>query len=335
MATHSVNLSTEVRQRKRHPIRDLILARLAAGVVTLLVVTVVVFAATEVLPGNAAYAILGHNATPASLRALERQLGLDHSVPYQYWHWLSGLLQGHLGTSLASQVSVSTLVWPRVENSALLVVVAGFIGTALAVGLGLLAALRRDTLLDHVLCAILLAVTALPEFVVGMVFVLVFAAVTFHLFPAVSFIPPGQPPWQNVRILVLPIATLVVVIVPYIFRMMRASTIDALESEYVEVARLNGLSPRRVVLRHALPNAIPTTIQVIGLTWLYLAGGIVVVETVFDYPGVGQGLVSAVSDRDVPTIQFIVLLLAAFYVLMNLLTDVVSLAMTPRRRYPR
>jgi peptide/nickel transport system permease protein len=332
--------------RRAHPVRDLLVQRVAFGLLTLLAVSVVVFAATEVLPGNAAYAVLGHSATPASLHALEHQLGLDRSVAYQYWHWLSNLLQGHPGLSLvaggsslggggAAQESVASIVGPRLGNSAFLVAVSGVIGAVIGVGLGLLAAMRRDKLTDHSLSIVLLTVAALPEFIVGIIFVLLFASVVLHVLPGVSVLSPGEPPWQNLKLLILPVATLVVVTIPYTFRMSRAATIEALESDYVEMARLKGLSPVRVLLRHALPSAIAPTIQVIGLNFLYLAGGIVVVEFVFDYPGIGQGLVNAVSDRDIPTIQFIVVLLAAFYVFMNILTDVVALLASPRRRLAR
>jgi len=321
--------------RVAHPVRRLLLERVGLGVVTLFAVSVVVFAATQVLPGNAAYAVLGHSATPQRVHALEVQLGLDKPAVTQYWDWLSGLLTGHLGTSLANNEPVATLIGPRLVNSAALVVAAGIVGTLLGVGLGLVAAFRRDGLLDHALSVAALAVTSLPEFVVGIVLVILFAVVVSHLLPAVSVLPPGVPPWDDPRALVLPVATLVIVIIPYIFRMMRAATIEALESDYVEMAELKGLSRARILLRHALPNAIAPTIQVIGLNFLYLAGGIVIVEVVFDYPGIGQALVDAVSNRDIPTIQFIVVVLAAFYVVANILTDVVALLATPRRRAPR
>jgi peptide/nickel transport system permease protein len=326
--------------------RRLVVERVAFGLVTLLAVSIIVFAATEVLPGNAAYAVLGHTATPASLHALEHQLGLNQPAVSQYWHWLTGILQGHLGTSLvaggsglggggAASESVASLVGPRLVNSAFLVAVSGVIGTIVGIALGLWAALRRDKLTDHVLSVGLLTVAALPEFVVAILLVLVFASVVLHVLPGVSVLAPGQAPWQDLKLLVLPVATLVLVTVPYTFRMSRAATIEALESDYVEMARLKGLPTRRVLLRHALPNAVAPTIQVIGLNFLYLAGGIVVVEFVFDYPGIGQGLVNAVSDRDIPTIQFIVLMLATFYVFMNILTDVIALAASPRRRLAR
>lgn len=312
-------------------IRALVARRLVLGVVTLFVVSIVVFAATQVLPGNAAYAVLGHSATPQALKALEKQLGLDRSAVTQYWSWFSGLFQGHLGHSLANGESVGSLIGSRLENSAFLVLIAGTISTLVGVLLGLWAALRRDKPADHVLSVVLLALTSLPEFVVGIVLVLVLAVVVFHLLPAVSVINPGQAPWDALKLLILPVATLVIVTVPYLFRMVRGATIEALESDYVEMARLNGISPLRVLLRHALPNAIAPTIQVIGLNFLYLAGGIVVVEVVFNYPGIGQGLVDAVQDKDIPIIQFTVLVLAAFYVFVNIVTDVIALLATPRR----
>jgi len=318
-----------------HPIRDTLIKRGAIGILTLILVSILVFAATQILPGNAASAVLLNTATPARLHALEAQLHLNRPAVEQYWTWLVGILHGNFGSSLANGQSVGTLVGGRIVNSAVLVVLAGVIGTVLGVGLGVLAAARRDSALDHVLSVGALAITALPEFVVAVILVIIFAAVVWHLFPAVSVFVPGSAPWSNPSELVLPVATLVIVIVPYVFRMMRASMIDALESDYVQMAQLKGVPRWRILLVHALPNAIAPTIQVIGLNFLYLAGGVVVVEYVFNYPGLGQALVSAVSDRDIPQIQCIVLVLAAFYVAVNILTDVVSLAASPRRRLPR
>lgn len=323
------------RWRDDHPILWLTLTRALFGVITLLAVSVIVFAATTVLPGNAAKAILGQTATPARVRALQLELHLDHSVWYRYWAWLTSVLRGDFGTSYAARIPAWQVVGPRLANSAVLVLLAGVIGTIIGVGLGALAALRRGGRGDDALAVVSLGVTSLPEFVVGIGLVIVFATTFFHVLPAVSLVPPGSSAWQNPSVLVLPVATLVIVIVPYILRMTRAATIEALESDYLESARLKGLSPRRLLLVHALPNAIPPVVQVIGLNLLYLAGGIVVVETLFAFPGIGQGLVNAVDDRDVPVIQLTVLLLAAFYVFVNIVSDVVSLLASPRRRLPR
>lgn len=318
-----------------HPIRRLVVQRIVLGILTLFLVSIVVFAATQLLPGNAAYAVLGQTATPAQLRILEHQMGLDRPALDQYWSWLSGLLQGDLGRSLTARVPVSTLIWPRIVNSAAVVVTAGVIGTVLGVVMGLLAAIRRDKAIDHIFSVTTLGVTALPEFVVGVALIIALATNGVHLFPAVSPIPPGTQPWQEPSMLVLPTLTLVIVVIPYIFRMMRAATIEALESDYVEMARLKGLRNSAVLIWHALPNALPPTIQAVGLTLLYLAGGIVVVEVVFNYPGVGLALYNAVVEKDIPMVQTLVMLLAAFYVFVNIATDVIALIASPRRRVPR
>jgi peptide/nickel transport system permease protein len=226
-------------------------------------------------------------------------------------------------------------VLPRVLASAALVILAAVIGVTIGVVGGVLAASRRSGLIDQSMSLGTLIVTAMPEFVVALLLVVVFSTTVFRVLPAVSIITPGQSVLASPSQLVLPIATLVIVIVPYIFRMMRGAMLEALESDYVEMAQLRGQSVRRVLFVHALPNSLAPVIQVIGLTLLYLAGGIVVVEFVFNYRGLGQGLVNAVTTRDIPTIQFLVLLLAAFYVFVNIVTDVLVLLVSPRRRYPR
>lgn len=321
--------------RHAHPIRRLIGRRLGFGVLTLFLVSVVIFLATEVLPGNAAYAVLGRNANPARVRALEDTLHLNRGLFDQYWVWISGLFEGRLGDSLVNRQPVWSLVEPRLVNSAVLVLVTGVIGALLGMALGALAAVRKGGWFDQVTSLVLLAATSLPEFVVAIGLIIVFATVVWHLLPGVSLLPPGTYAWSEPKLLILPVATLVIVIVPYTMRMMRAAMVEALESDYVEMAELKGVPKWRIVLVHALPNALAPTIQVIGLGFLYLAGGIVIVENVFNYPGIGQGLVDAVNGRDVPVLQFIVVILAAFYVVMNIVTDVVALLVTPRRRIAR
>ena len=324
-----------VSRRAGHPFLDLLVRRLAIGIVTLFVIAVLVFLATEVLPGNAARAALGRNVTPVALHALEHRLGLDRSLVAQFWSWLSGILTGDLGTSLTSGEPVWGSTWPRLLNSAVLVAASGIIGTVAGVLLGALAALRRDRGFDQVSSVIALALTSLPEFVIGITLVILFATTVSHVLPAIALIPPGTYAWQVPKQLILPVATLALVIIPYIMRMTRASMIEALESDYVEMARLKGVPESQIVVRHALPNAIAPVIQVIGLNFLYLAGGIVVVEYVFNFPGIGTGLVAAVTARDIPVIQLIVLILTGFYILMNIVTDVIALLATPRRRIAR
>src|SRR5436309_6121861 len=335
VATASVPAAPAVSGREAHPILDLVGRRTAIGIVTLFVVSAVVFVATQVLPGNAAFAVLGRGANPARLHATERQLHLDRGLLEQYWIWLSGLFTGKLGTSLANGEPVWALVKPRLINSAVLVLVTGVIGSLLGVVLGAVAALRKDSWFDHVTSVAALAVTSLPEFVVAIGLVIVLSTVVWHVLPAVSLLPPGTYAWSQPELLVLPVATLVIVVVPYIFRMMRAAMVEALESDYVEMARLKGVPEWRIVGVHALPNAIAPTIQVIGLNFLYLAGGVVVVEYVCNFPGIGQGLVFAVDNRDIPVIQLIVVVLAAFYVCVNIVSDVIALLASPRRRIPR
>jgi peptide/nickel transport system permease protein len=305
------------------------------GVVTLAVVSMLIFWATEVLPGNAAYAVLGHNASPAEVHSLEVQLHLNRSVFAQYESWVTGLVTGDLGHSLADGRSVWSLVQPRLVNSAVLAVLAGLIGSTVAVLLGVLVAARKDSKLDDGVSGLALAVTALPEFVVAIALVILLSTVVWHVLPGVSVLPPGTYAWDQPKLLVLPVAALVIIVVPYIFRMTRAAMIEALDSDFCEMARLKGVPQWRLLLVHALPNALPPIIQVIALTFLYLAGGIVIVENAFAYPGVGQGLVNAVSARDIPVIQFIVLALAAFYIVVNIIADVAVLMLTPRRRVAR
>jgi len=306
--------------------------RLALGVLTLFAVSIVVFAATQALPGNAARAILGKQATPEALAALTRQLHLNESVFTQYTHWLGGVLTGNLGISAATQAPVSQLLSARIGNSGFLVLVAAIVAIPLSIALGVLMAVRRDKPADQVLSTASLVLAALPEFVIGIALVLLFATSVFHALPAVSLLAPGQHAWQDPNVVVLPAATLVLAVTPYISRIMRGSMIEVLQSEYVTMARLKGMSERTVIWRHAVPNAIVPAIQVAALQLAWMAGGVVVVEYVFDYPGIGSALISAVAERDVPTVQALALLIAGVYVVVNLLADVWTVLLTPRLR---
>jgi peptide/nickel transport system permease protein len=310
----------------------LLLRRIALGLLTLWLVSVLVFAATQVLPGNSATAILGKRATPERLAALEEQMHLDKPIPAQYGDWLSGIVRGDAGTSLASQQPVSDLLGDRVVNSAFLVLVAALVTVPLALALGVWAAIRRDRAADHVISGATLVLAAVPEFVIGIVLVVVFATGVLQLFPAVSMLPPGVRPWDDPASVVLVAATLVLAGTPYIARIMRASMIEVLESEYVQMARLKGLPERTVVLRHALPNALVPAVQVSALILAWMAGGIVLVEYVFSYPGVGTALVDAVDNQDIPVVQAVTLLAGAVYVTLNLCADVISVALTPKLR---
>jgi peptide/nickel transport system permease protein len=318
-----------------HPLRGIsgfIIRRVALGLLTLFVVSVIIFGATQALPSDPARAILGRNATPTSLAALREQLGLNRPVLDQYWSWLSGLLHGDLGTSLAASLPVSKLIHDPVINSAFLVLCAAIVSIPIAIGVGIWAAIKRDKVFDSTSSLLMLGLAALPEFVIGITLVILFGTVVFQWLPPTVILAPGQKPWTDMQQLILPIATLAIVVVPYITRFMRASMIEVLESDYVEMARLKGLPEREVVLRHALPNAIVPTIQAIALSLAYLAGGIVAVEFVFNYPGIGAKLVDAVSNRDMPVAQAISLLIASVYIFVNVAADVLSILVSPRVR---
>jgi peptide/nickel transport system permease protein len=309
-----------------------LLRRTLLGLLILLLVSIVVFAATQALPGNAAAAILGRNATPERLAALTRQLHLNESAIQQYLHWLGGVLTGNFGTSAATEQPVSSLISARILNSAFLVLVSALIALPLSIGLGVWMAVKRDKATDHILSIATLSLAALPEFVIGIGLIVLLATNVSHVFPAVSLIPPGEHAWNVPNAVVLPAATLVLAVTPYISRIMRGSMVEVLESEYVTMARLKGLSNRTVIWRHAVPNAIVPAIQVSALQLAYMAGGVVLVEFVFTFPGIGSALVDAVGNRDVPVVQALVMIIGAVYVVVNLVADLLTIVVTPRLR---
>lgn len=316
----------------RHGLTGFIVRRLLLGVVTLLITSVLIFGATQALPGDAARSILGRSATPESLATLRVQLGLDEPVVTQYWNWISGILTGDFGTSLVNSVPVTEVLGERLVYSLFLMLVAGLISVPLGIALGAISARRRDGTFDQVTSITTLGLAALPEFVVGITLAVIFSTTVFQVLPSVIVTEPGTGPWNYPKELVLPVITLVIAVFPYTCRIMRASTVEILESDFVEMARLKGLSERRVLWRHAVPNALAPTFQVTALNLAYLAGGIVVVEAVFNYPGIGLLLVESVRARDIPTVQAIALLIAALYVVLNLLADVATILVSPRLR---
>jgi peptide/nickel transport system permease protein len=309
-----------------------LLRRVGLGILTLWLVSLVVFAAVIALPGDAATAILGKEATPDRVAALREQLHLNESVISQYTHWFGGILTGDLGNSAATQQPVSQLLSDRVGNSAFLVIVSSLIAIPLSIVIGVWMAMKRDRPADHISSTITLILAALPEFVIGIGLILIFATGLFHIFPAVSLLAPGQKAWEAPKNVVLPAATLIVAVTPYISRIMRGSMIEVLESEYVTMARLKGLPERQVIWRHAVPNAIVPAIQVAALQLAWMAGGVVVVEFVFQYPGIGAALVDAVGNRDMPVVQTVTMLAAGIYVALNLAADLATILVTPRLR---
>ncbi|MDX6532712.1 MAG: peptide/nickel transport system permease protein [Gaiellales bacterium] len=306
-----------------------ILRRLLLGLFVLLIVSVIVFVATQAL-GDPARAILGRQATPESLKALQEQLGLDKPLLTQYWDWLTGILQGDAGTSLAAQIPITEYLSDRVVNSAFLVLLAGGISIPLSIAIGAYAALRRDGKFDTGTSIVTLAFAALPEFAVGLILVVLFSTTVFNWLPAIA--APGVRPWNDLEGMILPTATLVVAVTPYVVRIMRASMIEVLESEYVEMARLKGLPERLVLVRHALPNALGPTFQVIAISLAYLAGGVIVVEFLFNFPGIGFAMADAVNKHDIPAVQALAMLIAALYVVLNLMADVATILTTPKLR---
>lgn len=318
--------------RRRHPLLAYAARRTAITAVLLVLVSILIFAATAILPGNAAAQILGHGgATAAERAALSRQLGLDRPLLTQYGSWVGGVLRGDLGTSLASREPVTSFIAERLGNSIVLALAATLLMLPLALGLGTIAGIRRGRASDHAISGISLGLIALPEFVSGTILVVLFG-VTLAWLPPTSIIPSGATPLSDPRLLVLPSLTLCLAGAAYIIRMLRAGVAEQISGDYVQAARLNGIPERRIVLRHALRNAMGPTVQVIALTVQWLVGGIVIVETVFSYPGLGQGLVQAVTARDIPVVQSLTLLIAAFYLIVNLAADVLVIMLVPKLR---
>lgn len=315
--------------------RSLLIKRVLFGAVTLFVVSLVVFLATQALPGDPARAILGRDATPERLAALREQLHVEGSWVNQYLHWLADVFRLHLGESLAAQRPVADLLWPSLVNSTVLMMCAAVIATPVALAIGTWSALRKDQAVDHGTSIVTLVLAALPEFTVGILLVVLFATGVFRILPAVYVALPGEQVWDDPAQLVLPTLTLVLAVSPYIIRIMRATMLEVLDSPYVLQARLKGVPERTVILRHAVPNAIGPVAQVIALQLAWLVGGVVVIEFLFRYPGVGFTLIDAVHNQDLPLIQAIVLAIAFFYVAVNLLADVVTLLANPKVRTAR
>jgi peptide/nickel transport system permease protein len=310
----------------------LVVRRLAVGLLIVWLASVLVFLATQLLPGDAARELLGREATPEALAALRVQLHLDDPPLTQYWHWLTDMVTGNWGASMASTSSVAEIVSRGVENTVIVMTLVTLIATPLAIFFGVVSALRQEGYLDHVMSVIVLVLVALPAFVIAVSLIFVLATTVFRWLPATSVLDPSRSTFSQLDVLILPVITLTLAVVSYPLRMVRQSMVEVMESDYVLLAELHGLSRSRVVFRHALPNAVATTIQATALNLVFLAGGVVVVETVFSYPGLGYSLVQAVDNRDIPVIQTSVVLLAAFYVVVNLVADVGVILVTPRLR---
>jgi len=315
------------------PLAKLIAWRVALGLITLFLVSVVIFFATNLLPGDPARAILGPRATPEKLEILREELGLNRPVITRYASWLGNVATGDLGTSLAGMKQpVTKVIGRRLYNSFLLVVFSALVSVPLSMGIGTYTALKRDSKLDGGVTIATLTLSALPEFVIGIVLILLLATQVFHVLPPISRLDPYASYFGQLDMFILPVLTLTLAVLPYIVRMMRASTIEVLESEYISMARLKGVPEPMVMRRHTVPNAVVPAIQGTAMQLAWLAGGIVVVEYLFAYPGIGSSLVDAVTNRDYPVIQAVSLILAAVYVFLNLGADILTILITPRLR---
>ena len=325
----------------------IILQRLALGLLTLFIVSIVIFTAVNMLPGDFAQAILGQGATPAAVEAIRRDLGLDQPPVTRYVQWLLGALQGDLGNSFAQanfasfvgadsgvRVTVADQIAPRFANTMFLAGVTAAIAVPVSVVLGVLAALYRNTAFDRATNITTLSSISSPEFFVAYVLIL-FLAVLNPLLPSLSNIHADMSFGERLRASMLPALTLTLVVTAHMMRMTRAAIINLLASPYIEMARLKGISPLRVIVRHALPNALAPIINVIALNLAYLITGVVVVEVVFVYPGIGQLFVDAVKIRDIPMVQACCLIFAAAYILLNLTADILSILSNPRLRHPK
>ena len=310
-----------------------LLRRLLAVVLVLIVVTFAVFAVTMILPGNAAVMILGEYGTEEAVAALERQLGLDRPWYVQYVDWVAGILHGDLGQSLRLSLPVSEVVGEAFWNSASLALTALVSVTIVAIPLGVLAAIKRGTIFDFVIGIVSYIGVSMPEFVTATLLLIFLAGPAMGLLPAGGFVAPGESLGGFTTHVILPAATLGLILMAHISRQVRSEMSEVLSSDFIRAARLKGLREGRVIRRHALPNSLAPAVAVISLDIGYLLGGIIVVEEIFAWPGLGRLLIYALENRDLPVIQAITLLLATVYALSNLLSDIVVALLDPRVRY--
>ena len=310
---------------------QLIARRLGAAVLTLLLVSVIVFTISSLLPGDAATETLGQSATPEAVAALRAQLGLNEPAHLRYLHWLGGLVTGDPGRSMANDMPVRALIASRLPKSLLLAGLTAAVSVPLALAMGIWAATHRNSPLDRALSLATLSMVAAPEFLVATLGVLLFA-VKLRWLPSITLIPEHPTAAGLARAYALPVATLSFVIVAQMARMTRAAVIDQLRQPYVEMAVLKGVSRTRVVLSHALPNAAGPIVNAVALSLSYLLGGAIIVETIFNYPGIASLMVDAVTSRDMPLLQACAMIFCAAYLSLVLVADVCAILTNPRLR---
>jgi peptide/nickel transport system permease protein len=315
------------------PVFSFVAHRLAAGILLLWAVSALIFVGTEMLPGDAAQAILGQSATPEALSNLRRELGLDRPPLERYATWMGRVLTGDFGRSLANREDVATLIGKRLANTAILAGAAAMVTVPLALALGMVCVLYRDRFLDRAVSFASVAAISMPEFFVGYVLILCFS-VRWRLFPTMANVHVGMTVAEWSCTILLPTAALVLVTAGHILRMTRAAILDVMSSPYIEMAELKGIHPRRIVWRHALPNAVAPIVNVVVFNLAYLVVGVVVVEVVFSYPGLGSLMVDHVAARDIPVVQACGLIFAGTYIGLNIVADLISSLANPRLRHP-
>ena len=312
----------------------LISQRLALGLLTLLAASVIIFAGTELLPGDLASAILQNNATPETLAQVRLELGLERPAYVRFFEWLGGALHGRLGNSLSNNVDVWTQLAPRLRDTLFLASYAAVVAVPLAVGLGVIAAIRQGGVFDRVVNIFTLLTISVPEYFLAYILIK-YVTVQLGWFPSIASVSSEISLGERLTLTFLPMLTLVLVIVAHMMRMTRASVLAIMASPYIEMAILKGLPKWRIVTQHALPNALAPIISVIALNLAYLITGVVVVETVFVYPGLSQLMVDAVSKHDVPVVQACGLIFASAFILLNMTADILAIMSNPRLRHPR
>jgi peptide/nickel transport system permease protein len=317
-----------------HPVITLVVQRVALGLLLLLATSAVIFLGVEALPGDTAQALLGQQATEQALENLRAELGLNDPALVRYVRWLSNILQGDLGTALSNGEPVAAAIGGRLGNTMFLAFWAAVISVPLAIVLGLIAARYAGRWPDKMISGVTLTTISLPEFVAAY-FVIFALAVQWQVFPSMAMVFPGMGLGERLYAVALPVIVLVLVVLAHMMRMTRAAILNVMQSAYIETAELKGLPPMAVIARHAFPNAIAPVVNVVMLNLAYLVVGVVVVEVVFVYPGLGQYLVDHVAKRDLPVVQAVGLVFAAVYIGLNILADVIAILTNPRLRHPK
>lgn len=313
---------------------SMITRRIFLAFVTLFIISLIVFMGVEALPGDTATAYLGQSATPESLAALREEFGLNAPVHERYLAWLGGFLQGDLGDSLSKKKPVTELIGNRFRNTVVLASAAALVGIPLAIVLGVIAGLTRDKWPDVFVSTTSIVGMTLPGFVTATILIYFFA-IRLEWFPAITLVPTDVPVVELLPNIVLPIITLTLIMIAHILRLVRTNMIDVLTSDYVQMAKLKGVPHWNIVFKHALPNAMLPTINVVALTLAWLLGGVAIIETVFNYPGIGQLMITAITDRDFALVQGIAIILAVIYIALNLIADVLSMILNPKLRTAR